>query len=397
MRSLLDKELREALARRGLRERPWAVEVDESAYAFLVEKGFSSELGARPLRRSIERHLLAPLAAAIVEQTIPEGDQFLFVSAPGGEAITVRFVDPDADEQESEPSDVAETAELDILALARSGRGDAASVRLALAETRRIAAAVAALEPAKSGALAALGEPMFWETPGRFGVLAKAEYLDRLETATKTAERLAARDVGRRVAHDDALVPLVEVSGHLPRPGDGHRPEVDARGRLVAEDAEPEPVPERRGLELQLRPARHVAGEKRVDGARVARHGLDEGENARLQRRPRRLERLLQEVEVAVQRGAPSRLDQIFGDPRLDHQLGHDDGIQLPLETIACHVARRSEDLLEGTREDVTGDRSRRQERSVDVEEDEPVGLHHAASLIFSATDRKSFGSAVRQ
>jgi len=193
MRSLLDKELREALARRGLRERPWAVEVDESAYAFLVEKGFSSELGARPLRRSIERHLLAPLAAAIVEQTIPEGDQFLFVSAPGGEAITVRFVDPDADEQESEPSDVAETAELDILALARSGRGDAASVRLALAETRRIAAAVAALEPAKSGALAALGEPMFWETPGRFGVLAKAEYLDRLETATKTAERLAAR------------------------------------------------------------------------------------------------------------------------------------------------------------------------------------------------------------
>ena len=99
MRSLLDKELREALARRGLRERPWAVEVDESAYAFLVEKGFSPELGARPLRRAIEHHLLAPLAAAIVEQTIPEGDQFLFVSAPGGEGITVTFVDPDADER----------------------------------------------------------------------------------------------------------------------------------------------------------------------------------------------------------------------------------------------------------------------------------------------------------
>ena len=90
-------------------------------------------------------------------------------------------------------SDATATAELDIRALARSGRGDGASVQFALAETRRIATAVAALEPAKSGALAALAEPTFWETPGRFAVLAKAEYLDRLETATKTAERLAAR------------------------------------------------------------------------------------------------------------------------------------------------------------------------------------------------------------
>ena len=35
--------------------------------------------------------------------------------------------------------------------------------------------------------------PTFWETAGRFAVLAKAEYLDRLEAATRTAERLAAR------------------------------------------------------------------------------------------------------------------------------------------------------------------------------------------------------------
>ena len=48
MRALLDKELADALARRGLRGRPWAVELDDSAYAFLIEKGFSPELGARP-------------------------------------------------------------------------------------------------------------------------------------------------------------------------------------------------------------------------------------------------------------------------------------------------------------------------------------------------------------
>ncbi|HEX3291112.1 MAG TPA: AAA family ATPase, partial [Gaiella sp.] len=191
MRSLLAKELAEALARRGLRERPWAVEVDESAYAFLIDRGFSPELGARPLRRAIEQHVLVPVAEAIVEQTVPHGDQFLFVSAPGGTAIEVTFVDPDAGEDGAAIASAA--SEVDLRELARAGRGDPRSVQLVLTEMRRIAADVAALEPVKAGALAALGEPTFWETAGRFAVLAKAEYLDRLEAATRTAERLAAR------------------------------------------------------------------------------------------------------------------------------------------------------------------------------------------------------------
>ena len=136
MRSLLDKELAEALARRGLRERPWAVEVDESAYAFLIDKGFSPTLGARPLRRAIEQHVLAPVAAAIVEQTVAAGDQFLFVSAPRGARIEVAFVDPDADDAvvpEEPPSP------LGLRALSRSGRGGRAvgAVRAVRDETRR--------------------------------------------------------------------------------------------------------------------------------------------------------------------------------------------------------------------------------------------------------------------
>ena len=190
MRSLLDKELAEALARRGLRERPWAVEVDESAYAFLIDKGFSPTLGARPLRRAIEQHVLAPVAAAIVEQTVAAGDQFLFVSAPRGARIEVAFVDPDADDAvaaEEPPSP------LGLRALSRSGRADERSVQYVLSETRRVGEAVGALAPQKAGALAALGEPTFWETDGRYEVLAKAEYLDRLEAAMKTANGLAAR------------------------------------------------------------------------------------------------------------------------------------------------------------------------------------------------------------
>ena len=43
------------LGRRGFRMRPWAVEWDEGAMDFLLEGGFSAELGARPLKRAVER------------------------------------------------------------------------------------------------------------------------------------------------------------------------------------------------------------------------------------------------------------------------------------------------------------------------------------------------------
>ena len=190
MRALLDKELADALARRGLRGRPWAVEVDESAYAFLIEKGFSPELGARPLKRAVERHLLAPLAASIVEQSIPAGDQFLFITAPRGERIEVVFVDPDAEPEVDEQEGVAK---LDLPTLARAPRGDDGSVRLVLAELERVDDAVERTQAQKGHALSAISEPGFWERDDRFELLAEVEYLDRLLAATKTADRLGGR------------------------------------------------------------------------------------------------------------------------------------------------------------------------------------------------------------
>ncbi|HEY0079185.1 MAG TPA: AAA family ATPase, partial [Pyrinomonadaceae bacterium] len=97
MRDLLRKELNDVLTRRGLRTRQWAVEWDESAVEFLLEKGFTADLGARPLKRAVERYLLAPLSMTIVNHQFPEGDQFLFVSSSAdGGSLDVQFVDPDA-------------------------------------------------------------------------------------------------------------------------------------------------------------------------------------------------------------------------------------------------------------------------------------------------------------
>jgi ATP-dependent Clp protease ATP-binding subunit ClpC len=208
MRALLDKELADALARRGLRGRPWAVEVDDSAYAFLIEAGFSPQLGARPLKRAVERHVLAPLAAAIVEQSVPEGDQFLFISAPAGKRIEVMFVDPDAEPAEA-PDEGAES--LDTRLLARAGRGDERAVRHVLAELEHVTADVEALAPRKQAALAALAEPTFWEAPDRFRVLALAEYLDRLDAATRTAQRLGERLDRSRRSDGRGSAELVEL------------------------------------------------------------------------------------------------------------------------------------------------------------------------------------------
>src|SRR4030095_88095 len=90
----------DVLTRRGLRTRQWAVEWDDSAVEFLLEKGFTADLGASPLKRAVERYLLAPLSLTIVNHQFPEGDQFLFVrSSADGNSLDVQFVDPDAPAQ----------------------------------------------------------------------------------------------------------------------------------------------------------------------------------------------------------------------------------------------------------------------------------------------------------
>src|SRR5690606_5098874 len=46
MRGILHKELARALERRGLRNRDWAVEWEPSAIEFLLDRGFTPDLGA---------------------------------------------------------------------------------------------------------------------------------------------------------------------------------------------------------------------------------------------------------------------------------------------------------------------------------------------------------------
>uniref|UniRef100_A0A832MM36 ATP-dependent Clp protease ATP-binding subunit n=1 Tax=Eiseniibacteriota bacterium TaxID=2212470 RepID=A0A832MM36_UNCEI len=203
MRLILRKELADAFARRGLRRRDWAVELEESAIELLIERGFSATLGARPLRRALEQLLLTPLAAAIVDRRAPEGDQFLFVRADG-DGLAVEFVDPDA----------AETAPLELPRLASApGAMEVASVafeaRGTRAEVGTLRAALAALvarvedgawRTAKEALLLESAEPGFWERADRFERLGRAEYLDRIENGARAAASLLERIEGNPAA-----------------------------------------------------------------------------------------------------------------------------------------------------------------------------------------------------
>ena len=209
MREILKKELRNVLQRRGFRNREWAVEWEESALEFLLDKGFTPDMGARPLRRAIEQHLLAPIAMTIVEHRFPQGDQFLFVRSDGG-AIQVEFVDPDA-----EPAATAEPAapptdlSLPPLVLAASGRDDERQFL-----QQRLAGLTARLESEpwverKQQWLKQMSRAEFWNSDERFEVLAHIELADRIEGGARGARSLSGRLSSRAGAKSGAPRTLV--------------------------------------------------------------------------------------------------------------------------------------------------------------------------------------------
>jgi ATP-dependent Clp protease ATP-binding subunit ClpC len=200
MRGILHKELARILERRGLRERTWAVEWEASAIEFLLDRGFSAQMGARPLKRAIDQHLLAPLAATLVEHRFPEGDQFLFVRSNGKE-IEVEFVDPDADPSQGSPVEIEAGDGMSLPSIILRQTGSGAERTSLVAFWREISEELAG-DPwqAKVDQLRlALADPAVWSRDDRHRVFSDLELADRIGEAARTAERLFQRyDKGAR-------------------------------------------------------------------------------------------------------------------------------------------------------------------------------------------------------
>ena len=76
-----------------LAERKIALELDESAKAWLAEAGYDPTYGARPLKRVIQRSLQNPLATMLLEGTIREGETVRVSTMGDGLAINGRLAE----------------------------------------------------------------------------------------------------------------------------------------------------------------------------------------------------------------------------------------------------------------------------------------------------------------
>jgi ATP-dependent Clp protease ATP-binding subunit ClpC len=201
MRDILRKQLDEVTRRRGLRNREWAIEWGEDAIEFLLDRGFTPDLGARPLKRAIERYFLSQLATTIVRHEYPKGDQFLFVRAEE-DGLIVQFVDPDAPLEpvpaSAELADDPGTPRLERITL--EPRGTPEEIVILQREFDRIQSCVAApaWQAQKLELLGRMRDSEFWQSAERFTVLDRAEYLDRVERGTKSAGSLLERLRGSR-------------------------------------------------------------------------------------------------------------------------------------------------------------------------------------------------------
>jgi ATP-dependent Clp protease ATP-binding subunit ClpC len=89
---LLMRHLRTSMAERELQ-----IEMSEGAKDFLVEKGWDPAMGARPLRRAIQRYIEDPLADFVLRAELMPGGTVMVDKAPEGDEgpeVTLSVVAP---------------------------------------------------------------------------------------------------------------------------------------------------------------------------------------------------------------------------------------------------------------------------------------------------------------
>jgi len=82
MRQIIDIQLRGLLKR--LEDRKIHVELSEDAKDLLIAEGYDPTYGARPLKRTIQRRVLDPLAIKVLQGEVGEGET-VRIDAPAGE------------------------------------------------------------------------------------------------------------------------------------------------------------------------------------------------------------------------------------------------------------------------------------------------------------------------
>jgi ATP-dependent Clp protease ATP-binding subunit ClpC len=215
--TILDIELKKVLQRRGLRNKKWALDMEDSAIEFLLEKGYTRNLGARPLKRAIEQYLLAPLATAIVNHNFPKGDQFLLVSRGKHNNLKVRFIDPDEPEYTWEEKvklqehQEQKSKSLSLHSILRETYGSLAEFTYIKTVFEQLQQAYldSGMRQQKEELMLEMADPQFWQSENRQETLSQIEFYDRFDAAFETSKKLLERleDPDKvRLNYDPALL-----------------------------------------------------------------------------------------------------------------------------------------------------------------------------------------------
>jgi len=100
---IIDLELHKVEER--LRAKKLVLHLSDAARDFLIDQGYHPEYGARPLRRTIEKHVEDPLAEEMLKGALPENSLVEIDHKEGEEALCFEAIPaPKQPEQEPEPA-----------------------------------------------------------------------------------------------------------------------------------------------------------------------------------------------------------------------------------------------------------------------------------------------------
>ncbi len=99
--SIVEYELKKVFSR--LDERNMALQIDQPAKDFLIDKGYNPDFGARPLRRAIEQYVEDPLSEAILRDEFREGQLVKVTRDESKDHLSFNAEDLPADNAETEP------------------------------------------------------------------------------------------------------------------------------------------------------------------------------------------------------------------------------------------------------------------------------------------------------
>jgi ATP-dependent Clp protease ATP-binding subunit ClpC len=111
MRAIVDLELKKVTDR--LKEKKLKLKISDEVKEFLIEKGYDSKLGARPLRRAVEKYLEDSLAEEVLSGSLRK-NKIIHVLITDEEEPSLYFSQDESDEKVSvSPSSKAEDKDTD--------------------------------------------------------------------------------------------------------------------------------------------------------------------------------------------------------------------------------------------------------------------------------------------